>query len=628
MKKVIFSIIISIALVGLLIGYQPANADTSSFDCTTVTDVPQQECEVLVTIYESTNGSGWTNQDNWLTTTTVDDWYGVSISTGHVTSLELNNNNLIGQLPAGLENLSNLTTFDLANNQLNGSIPASLGNLSELDYLSLWGNQLIGNIPDSLGDLSRLKKLLLYYNQLDGSIPESLGNLSNLTNLMLGHNQLSDSIPESLGNLSSLKYTDLSQNQLSGSIPESLGNLDILHWLILDHNQLTGNIPESLGDLNYLSTLYLFNNQLSGSIPESLGNLSNLKSLELSHNLLTGSIPAVLGNLSKIDEFSLANNQLTGNIPSELGNLSLLKFLNLHGNQLTGNIPTSLGNLSNLELLYLSSNQLSGNIPSSLGNLTKLKYLSLRINKLSGDIPTSFTNLVNLCVPGENNCTFYGLDLGYNQLNVPAPEPLTSFLAIKDPDWYETQWSTTFEDVPETHWAYDWIDRLYNAGVTSGCSQSPPLYCPEQSVTRAEMAKFLLKGVHGGEYQAPPVGESTGFDDVPADNWAADWITQLANEGITSGCGDGNYCPDDDVTRAEMAKFLLTAKHGAGYTPPPVNGGTGFNDVATSYWAAAWIKQLAVEGITSGCGSGNYCPNKEVTRAEMAKFLVLTFNLP
>ena len=82
------------------------------------------------------------------------------------------------------------------------------------------------------------------------------------------------------------------------------------------------------------------------------------------------------------------------------------------------------------------------------------------------------------------------------------------------------------------------------------------------------------------------------------------------------------------MTRAQMAIFLLKAKHGSTYSPPSVSGNTSFSDVPTTHWAAAWIKQLAAEGITGGCGSGNYCPNSSVTRAQMAVFLVRTFNLP
>jgi hypothetical protein len=53
-----------------------------------------------------------------------------------------------------------------------------------------------------------------------------------------------------------------------------------------------------------------------------------------------------------------------------------------------------------------------------------------------------------------------------------------------------------------------------------------------------------------------------------------------------------------------------------------------YYDVPISHWAAAWIEQLAREGISGGCGGGNFCPENPVSRAEMAVFLVRTFNLP
>ncbi|PWB73278.1 MAG: hypothetical protein C3F07_09930 [Anaerolineales bacterium] len=184
----------------------------------------------------------------------------------------------------------------------------------------------------------------------------------------------------------------------------------------------------------------------------------------------------------------------------------------------------------------------------------------------------------------------------------------------------------TFSDVPTAYWAWNFIERLYAAGITGGCSTTPLNYCPDSTVTRAQMAVFLLKGVHGSNYTPPAVGGSTGFADVPTTYWAAPWIKQLAAEGITGGCGGGNFCPDTPVTRAQMAVFLLKSKHGVSYTPPAAVG--VFNDVPVGYWADKWIEQLAAEGITGGCGGGNYCPDTPVTRAQMAVFLVKTFNLP
>jgi hypothetical protein len=183
----------------------------------------------------------------------------------------------------------------------------------------------------------------------------------------------------------------------------------------------------------------------------------------------------------------------------------------------------------------------------------------------------------------------------------------------------------TFGDVPLTFWSWQFIEKLYANSITGGCTASPLMYCPGTSVTRAQMAVFLLRGIYGSTY-LPPAATGTTFSDVPSNHWAAAWIEQLAAEGITGGCGNGNYCPQTTVTRDQMAVFLLRAKYGALYTPPAATG--TFADVPANYWAAAWIEQLAAEGITSGCGGGNYCPANAVDRAQMAVFLVRTFNLP
>jgi hypothetical protein len=188
--------------------------------------------------------------------------------------------------------------------------------------------------------------------------------------------------------------------------------------------------------------------------------------------------------------------------------------------------------------------------------------------------------------------------------------------------------SSIFADVPSTYWAWNYVERLYNAGITGGCLAIPLSYCPETVVSRSQMAVFLLRGIHGSTYTPPPVGGGTGFADVAPVYWAAAWIKQLAAEGIMSGCGNGRYCPDAPVTRAQMAILLLRSKYGSSYTPPRVGASTGFGDVPPDYWAASWVKQLVTEGITAGCGSGNYCPENPVTRAQMAVFLVRTFSLP
>ncbi len=183
----------------------------------------------------------------------------------------------------------------------------------------------------------------------------------------------------------------------------------------------------------------------------------------------------------------------------------------------------------------------------------------------------------------------------------------------------------TFADVPDTYWAWSYIERLYNAGITGGCSTSPLMYCPLNPVTRAQMAIFILRGMHGSAY-VPPAATGAVFGDVPLGSFAADWIEQLAAEGITAGCGGGNYCPDANITRAQMAVFLLRGEHGSAYVPPTATG-TIFSDVPLGSFAVDWIEQLALEGITGGCGAGIYCPNANVTRDQMAVFLVRAFQI-
>ncbi len=184
----------------------------------------------------------------------------------------------------------------------------------------------------------------------------------------------------------------------------------------------------------------------------------------------------------------------------------------------------------------------------------------------------------------------------------------------------------SFGDVPLTYWAGSWIERLYRDGVTAGCSTNPLLYCPTAPVTRAQMAVFLEKAKRGPGFQPPP--PTGAFGDVPTNYWAAAWIELLYADQITAGCSANPllFCPEAVVTRAEMAVFLLKARDGASCPPPPATG-TIFADVPLGYWAAPRIEELVRDGITAGCGGGNYCPEAAVSRDQMAVFLVKTFGL-
>ena len=419
--------------------------------------------EVLVALFNATDGPNWGYQINWLSDVPLGGWSGVTTNDdGRVTSLDLSFKELSGKIPPELGSLANLTELDLHWNDLSGEIPPELCNLANLETLNLGGNQLSGEIPPWLGNLANLETLNLGRNGLSGEIPSELGNLANLTSLNLGSNVLNGEIPSELGNLANLTSLDLSFNELSGEIPPWLGTLANLKWLILEGNELSGEIPPELGNLANLTELSLRINDLSGEIPPELDNLANLTELGLDRNLLGGCMSDLLRDRSGYDgeipvctaeehpadtealialynategpgwdrndnwlsldptgewegvsvdangrvaALTLYANDLSGEIPLELGNLTNLQVLNLGVNDLSGEIPPELGNLTNLQVLNLGVNDLSGEIPPELGNLANLTVLNLSENELNGEIPPELGNL-------------YGLRVRVNRVNI------------------------------------------------------------------------------------------------------------------------------------------------------------------------------------------------------------------
>ncbi|MBF0370009.1 MAG: S-layer homology domain-containing protein [Magnetococcales bacterium] len=187
-----------------------------------------------------------------------------------------------------------------------------------------------------------------------------------------------------------------------------------------------------------------------------------------------------------------------------------------------------------------------------------------------------------------------------------------------------------FTDVTSDRWGYESIEILSSAAITSGCDSEN--FCPDNTLQRAEMAIFLLRSQYGSDY-APSTATGTVFDDVAADYWAGSFVERLSELGITSGCTATEFCPSREITRGEMAIFLLRTKYGSDYQPPSSTGAV-FGDISADYWAASFIEQLSAEGLTDDtfdttreCDEGHFCPSLTINRAEMAVFLVRTFEL-
>ncbi len=247
------------------------------FDCATVTEIPQAECEALEALYTSTDGANWVNNTGWLQTNTPCTWHGLTCKVGHITQLELYGNHLQGTIPPDMGDLLQLWELGLNRNELHGAIPRELGKLVNLSFLFLNDNQLSDSIPAEIGNMSGLVFLKLQNNLLSGSIPPSLGQLTNLCDL------------------------DLSFNHLTGTLPPELGNLTRIGWCRSPAQ--TGPVGDVLrpttgcivGTNRYPSPsigyLAVTSNHLSGPVPVELGQLTDTSGLELSCNMFSGDLP-------------------------------------------------------------------------------------------------------------------------------------------------------------------------------------------------------------------------------------------------------------------------------------------------------------------------------------------------
>ena len=261
-------------------------------EITVVNPVASSDREILVELYNATDGPNWIHDDNWLTDAPLGSWYGVEVDArGRVTELDLSVNNLSGSIPPELGKLASLEILDLSLNlRLSGPIPPELGNLTNLTVLWLGNTGLSGPIPPELGRLTSLEILdfsgwdLVDGSNLSGPIPPELGNLTNLKELDLGHSNLSGPIPPELGNLTSLEILGLSDSNLSGPIPPELGNLTRLEILELSDSNLSGPIPPELGNLTRLERLQLAANELTGLIPQSFLALDMLTRFSFGDN--------------------------------------------------------------------------------------------------------------------------------------------------------------------------------------------------------------------------------------------------------------------------------------------------------------------------------------------------------
>lgn len=381
-RYICLSLLLGVALWGVQQSatVQPVAQAQAGFSCAAVSQIPQDECEALVALYDA-NPIDWRE---WLTTNSPCSWDSIFCKNGHVTKIILTNRGLT-TIPAEIENLSSLELLSLGGSKLT-SLPPEIGNLPSLTKLRLNHNRLTSFTPE-ISNLPSLDWLELSDNQLT-SLPPEIGDFSSLTYLRLDDNQLT-SLPPEIGNLTSLSYFYLPGNQLT-SLPPEIGNLSSLLLLHLGDNPLT-SLPSEIGNLSSLGRLTLLRTQLT-SLPPEIGDLHKLYYLNLTGSQLT-SLPPEIGNLPRLGGLWIADNKLTS-LPPEIGNLSSsLALIEAQDNQLTS-LPPEIGNLSSLSWLNLDNNQLTS-LPPEIGDLSSLRWLHLTNNQLNS-LPFEIGNLSKL----------------------------------------------------------------------------------------------------------------------------------------------------------------------------------------------------------------------------------------
>lgn len=345
-------------------------------------------------LYIQAEGNGWMEKENWMSGETVCNWKGVFCDDEEsLIGIDLEDNNLKGQLSIGAGMYEFLEFISVRRNQLTGPIPMDLFASKTLLSIDLYDNSFYGEIPSFDNDIP-LETLHVGKNRLSGLIYESIENAKSLKRLDLSNNQLNGNIPKVLFDLP-LEELSINNNLMTGTIHTEIGSVTTLTQLNIGGNGFTNSLPVQLGSLTNLRELVVRDApNISGRIPASYGlALRDLIKIVISGTSIDSNIPETFGTISGLEHMDFSKNRLRGNLSSELGLLSNLKVMNLFNNNIAGSIPTEFGQLAALTELFIEDNNITGEIPAALSSLSRLEHLTLQGNSMSGRSPQGVCDL-------------------------------------------------------------------------------------------------------------------------------------------------------------------------------------------------------------------------------------------
>lgn len=432
------------------LGSDPAYTDLNGDglpDCDSIDYSDHPDYNALVAIYNATDGANWTNNANWLNPNVpVSNWHGVTEVGGRVQALALVENNLNGQIPKEIGDLTELINLHFGGNpSLRGRIPIEIGNLTNLETLALFNCNLFGQLPEEIGNLSNLYYLGLFNNSFSGELPSTVSNLTQLLFIEIFNNYFNGSIPNLQSGFGNLLIFNISNNNFEGPLPDFtvLPNLSTL-WINGNNFQFGDFENEHNAYASNSNLNYNFSPQNNPTAPASLGldigeSGTITSQISGSQNTYTWIRDNNDGTTSGIDFDDILNITITDPevdytnywlvIQSPLVPGLTLRTNDFYIEEPASNHPDyndlmalynatdgpnwtrtwdlnapittwqglSFNNTTNrIEWISIDNNNLTGTIPPEVGNMTTLTRLILLGNNLTGEVPNQIWNLTNL----------------------------------------------------------------------------------------------------------------------------------------------------------------------------------------------------------------------------------------
>ncbi|XP_003570988.2 receptor-like protein EIX2 [Brachypodium distachyon] len=334
---------------------------------------------------------------------------------GTIKELDLSTNQIAGQIPDAVGNMTMLETLALGGNYLSGIKSQLFKNLCNLKVLGLWSNEVQQDMPEFVDGFpgcanSKLRSLDLSLTNLTGGIPSSIKKWSNLTELGLSNNMLVGSMPSEIGHLSNLEVLVLQNNKLNGYVSEKhFTSLLKLRYVDLSRNSLHIMISSNWVPSFSLKVARFAGNKMGPHFPSWLKGQKDVFDLDISGASIADRLPGWFWNVfSKVRYLDISFNQISGRLPGTLKFMTSAQRLDLSSNSLTGLLPQLPEFLT---VLDISNNSLSGPLPQDFG-APMIQEFRLFANRINGQIPTYICQLQYLVV----------LDLSENLLTGELPQ--------------------------------------------------------------------------------------------------------------------------------------------------------------------------------------------------------------